>query len=133
MIVSIVDAHDELNYIYVQYKRGEIEIWDRDTGAYVTTFMTLPFPILNSDGEAGFTSLVFHPNYKQNGRFFVVSLHSCVAVIFSRLSVLTLHPSSTTRRWTFQSSAAQWTKTAATCVAQARAAQTAFVLQTTSQ
>lgn len=72
MIVSVVSAHDDSDYLYVQFKRGEIQLWDRITGAYVSTFMTLPFPILNSDGEAGFTSIVFHPNYKENGRFFVV-------------------------------------------------------------
>ena len=100
MIVSVVGAHDDSNYIYVQFKRGEIQIWDRDTAAYVTTFMTLPFPILNSDGEAGFTSLVFHPNYKQNGRFFVVrssskcahacAMHACMYVSVTVCSIVSL-------------------------------------------
>lgn len=78
MIVSIISAHDgDSERIFVQYKRGIIEIWNRTNGAVLGTFLQFAFPILNSDGEAGFTSLVFHPKYAENGRFFVVRVFVC--------------------------------------------------------
>jgi hypothetical protein len=95
MIVSVVSDHANPQYIYVQYKRGEIQIWDRATAAVVTSFMVVPFPILNSDGEAGFTSLVFHPDYANNGRFFVV--RTCSSLITSDLGI---HVASTILLWT---------------------------------
>lgn len=70
MIVSLVDPNDGTDRLFVEYKRGDIEVWTRSTGAVVGNLLSIP-NVYNTDAEAGLTSLVVHPKFAQNGRLFV--------------------------------------------------------------
>ena len=70
----IQDPHDGTDRMFVVLKGGQIMVHNRSTGQIIGEFLSVPNVFDNE--EAGFTNLAFHPNYSQNGRFFIH--YSCI-------------------------------------------------------
>lgn len=69
MFLALQDPNDGSDRVFLARKDGVIQVYSRSSGQYRGDFLTVP-NVFN-DGEAGLTELLFHPKYKNNGRFFV--------------------------------------------------------------
>lgn len=67
--VGIANADDGSDRLFIVEQDGRIRIWDG------SQLLALPFldidSLVGSGGERGLLGLAFHPQYEQNGRFFV--------------------------------------------------------------
>jgi len=71
--VFVTNAHDGTNRLFIIQKAGTILVRFRqldDTYA-VTTFLNITSRVRSTENERGLLGLAFHPNFAQNGRFFV--------------------------------------------------------------
>lgn len=74
MPLYVTSPSGDFNRLFiVEQKSGSIKIFDQRTGTVLPTpFLTIPSSEILKDGfEQGMLGLAFHPNYAQNGRFFV--------------------------------------------------------------
>ncbi len=70
--VFITHAGDDTNRIFVVEQAGRILVFEnRDNVAEAKTFLDIASQVRRRHNEEGLLSLVFHPDYKQNGQFFV--------------------------------------------------------------
>lgn len=67
--VQVKAAPDDPDRLYVVQKSGQIVIVENGV-LLPTPFLDISSKVIDS-GEEGLLGLAFHPNYKQNGRFFV--------------------------------------------------------------
>jgi hypothetical protein len=68
--VAIADAGDGSGRLFIVEQGGVIRIWQN--GALLPTpFLTIPASALSCCGERGLLGLAFHPNFANNGYFFV--------------------------------------------------------------
>src|ERR1700712_1689699 len=67
--VDVVNAGDNTNRIFVVQQAGTIKVFDQSLNP-LGDFLTVTGNSYNG-GERGLLSLAFHPNYKNNGYFFV--------------------------------------------------------------
>lgn len=80
--VDIVNAADGSNRIFIVQKTGTVRIWQN--GALLpTVFLNISAVTLNN-GEQGFLSLAFHPDYENNRYFFVYYNNLAGAVTIAR-------------------------------------------------
>ena len=69
--VFATSAPGDANRLYVVEKDlGQIVLLDLSTGNR-STFLSIPTNQLTTGGEQGLLSVAFHPDYQNNGRFFV--------------------------------------------------------------
>lgn len=68
--VAVVDAGDDSGRLFIVEQTGTIRIWQN--GALLPQpFLTIPGSELSCCGERGLLGLAFHPNFSDNGYFFV--------------------------------------------------------------
>lgn len=66
--MQLTHAGDGSNRIFVAEKGGRIKVFTKN---YVLSDTLIRIFDMGSDGEQGLLSVVFHPNFKNNGYFFV--------------------------------------------------------------
>jgi glucose/arabinose dehydrogenase len=70
--VFVTSAPGDPNRLFVVEKTGQIQILDPATGTVnAAPFLDIPAAQLQSSGEQGLLSVAFHPDYAQNGKFYV--------------------------------------------------------------
>src|ERR1700754_842150 len=67
--VDIVSPKDGTNRLFIVQQRGTIRIWDGDQ-LLSTPFLDISGLLAPGD-ERGLLSMAFHPDYKNNGLFYV--------------------------------------------------------------
>jgi glucose/arabinose dehydrogenase len=71
--IEIVNAKDGSNRLFVVQKSGAIKVYDKFYN-FLGDFVTVSR--ISTNGERGLLSMTFHPNYKNNGLFFVYYTNS---------------------------------------------------------
>ncbi|XP_077995601.1 HHIP-like protein 2 isoform X2 [Glandiceps talaboti] len=72
--LAAVHAGDGTHRLFVAEQRGKVYVYLRNGTRFVEPFLDIEDTILTSarrGDERGFLGIAFHPNYKNNGRFFV--------------------------------------------------------------
>ncbi|WP_218124589.1 PQQ-dependent sugar dehydrogenase [Salinimicrobium catena] len=72
--VALVEAPDDTNRLFIVDQAGTIRIHDSKKGLLEKPFLNLKDKIVklkDAHEERGVLGLAFHPDYKENGRFFV--------------------------------------------------------------
>tara|TARA_Y100000996_G_scaffold266796_1_gene209995 strand:- start:1797 stop:3122 length:1326 start_codon:yes stop_codon:yes gene_type:complete len=72
--VGIYTSGDDTNRLFVVEQEGRIKVFDNNSSATETEMFLDITSIVNQDGgytEEGLLGLAFHPNYSQNGYFYV--------------------------------------------------------------
>lgn len=87
---SIQNCGDSRLFITEQ-NQGDIEIVDSETGQYIGTFLDVS-PLISTGGERGLLSMAFHPNYTQNGFFFINYTNTSGHTVVARYKVSTTNP-----------------------------------------
>ena len=67
--VDITHANDESSRLFIVERPGRILIWDGST-LLATPFLDIS-QLTSNDGERGLLGMAFHPDYTNNGHFFV--------------------------------------------------------------
>jgi len=83
--VDIANAGDRR--LFVVEKDGIIKIIDADTGVLDTPFLDIDNQVNSSARERGLLGLVFHPDYENNGYFYVNYIATNGSTRISRFSV----------------------------------------------
>ena len=86
--VFIANAGDQSNRLFVVRKHGSIEVFDNSPSVTSgATFLDISSKVASSNPEEGMLGLAFHPNYSQNGYFYVYytegSTHSMILARYS--------------------------------------------------
>ena len=68
--VDIQFPPDESNRLFVVEKRGRINVFENNENAMSSTFLSIQGQVYD-DGEMGLLGLAFHPDYLNNGYFYV--------------------------------------------------------------
>nr|MDO8109591.1 PQQ-dependent sugar dehydrogenase [Candidatus Sigynarchaeota archaeon] len=86
--VGIYDAHDGTNRLFVVEQMGRITFFINDPNSTtIHTFLDIHERVV-SGGELGLLGLAFHPNFKNNGLFYVdYTADSPLRTVFSRFSI----------------------------------------------
>jgi len=71
--MQVLHAGDGTGRIFIVQKPGSIRVFDKNFAA-LGTFLTIPN--ITTSGERGLLSMAFHPDYKNNGYFFVYYTNS---------------------------------------------------------
>ena len=83
----LTDAGDGTNRLFVVEQGGTIRVFDNDAStASMSTFLDISGRI-SSGGERGLLGLAFHPNYENNGYFYVNYTDGSGDTIISRFEV----------------------------------------------
>lgn len=82
----LVEAKDDSGNIYVVEKGGKIISLKNKTK---TTFLDISDRVRDRESERGLLSVAFHPDFKNNGRYFVYYTNSRGAVIVSEFNSAT--------------------------------------------
>lgn len=83
--VAIANCHDDRLFIVEQ--RGKIKISDLLGNVRPFPFLDIDSKIINSGNERGLLGLAFHPDYKQNGYFYVYYSDNSGGTVVARYSV----------------------------------------------
>ncbi|MGE3072996.1 MAG: sorbosone dehydrogenase family protein [Dehalococcoidia bacterium] len=67
----VTNAGDGSGRLFVLEKRGVISVIDKDGNKETKPFLDITSLVLSSGNEQGLLGLAFHPDFAQNGRFFV--------------------------------------------------------------
>jgi hypothetical protein len=67
--VGVFNANDETNRLFILEQTGKIKVLQ--PGATTTTDFLNVTTLISSGGERGLLGLAFHPQYRNNGRFFI--------------------------------------------------------------
>ena len=70
--VAMAVPFDKSDRIFAVEQVGRILVLNKTTGEQISTFLDLTDRVW-LDGEKGLLNLVFHPDYSQNGLFYIVS------------------------------------------------------------
>jgi glucose/arabinose dehydrogenase len=70
-ITTMAQAPGDPNRLFVGVKEGAIKIVDLVTGEYEDHLFLNLFDVVDSEDEGGLTGMVFHPDYAQNGKFYL--------------------------------------------------------------
>ena len=74
--VDITGAGDGSNRLFIVDKSGKIRIFDQTSNTLLGgNFLDISTQVINS-GEQGLLGLTFHPNYENNGYFYVNYIHT---------------------------------------------------------
>src|SRR5438046_7540974 len=79
--VDIVNAGDGTNRLFIVQQAGIIKVYNQSPVSYLGDFVTVTG--ITSGGERGLLSMAFHPNYKNNGYFFVYYTNTKVDIELS--------------------------------------------------
>jgi glucose/arabinose dehydrogenase len=82
--LEIVNAADGTNRLFVVQKVGSVKVYD-STYNYLGVFVTVSGVTIN--GERGLLSMAFHPDFKNNGFFFVYYTNTQGDIEISRYTV----------------------------------------------
>ncbi|HPG39950.1 MAG TPA: PQQ-dependent sugar dehydrogenase [bacterium] len=82
--ILVTHAGDRSDRIFIVEKKGRIKIVEHNyTTTTFKTFLDIRSKVTSSENEAGLLGLVFHPNYSENGKFYIhynySSLHSRIS------------------------------------------------------
>jgi glucose/arabinose dehydrogenase len=69
--IEIVNAGDGSDRLFIVEKEGVIKVWVSGSTVLSTPFLTIPSITLSLGGEQGLLSMAFHPDYEDNGFFYV--------------------------------------------------------------
>ncbi len=94
--VDLQSANDDANRIFVVEQQGIIYVFDNDSAvAQKSEFINLKDEVNDSGNEEGLLGLAFHPDYKNNGYFFVdYTASSPRRTVISRFKVSDANPDS---------------------------------------
>ncbi len=67
--IDIVNAGDGTNRLFVVQRGGVIKVYDGQSFNFISDFLTVTG--ISTQGEGGLLSMAFHPDYENNGYFFV--------------------------------------------------------------
>ncbi|MEO1083258.1 MAG: PQQ-dependent sugar dehydrogenase, partial [Acidobacteriota bacterium] len=71
-VVDIKNAADGTNRLFLVTQPGQIRIYDLDADQLLTTpFLNIQSDVDSGGNEQGLLGLAFHPNFAENGHFFV--------------------------------------------------------------
>jgi glucose/arabinose dehydrogenase len=84
--VDVVNAGDGTNRIFIVQRGGTIRVYNGTSFAFLGTFLTISTNF-TSGGERGLLSLAFHPDYENNGYFFVYYTNGAGGVNVDRFQV----------------------------------------------
>lgn len=83
--VAITHFGDETNRLFITLKAGKIVIYDGNK-VLSTPFLDIS-SIVSSGGERGLLSIAFHPNFKNNGYFYINYTDTIGNTVIARYSV----------------------------------------------
>ncbi len=89
--MQFVDAGDSSGRVFIPQKGGTIRVYDRDF-QFRRVFLTLTG--IPTSGEQGLLSMVFHPDYRSNGLFFLYYTNGNGDLEISRFRVSAANPDS---------------------------------------
>ena len=91
---GLVSARDGTNRLFVTEQAGVIRVFENSVDAAASTvFLDISDRVLFS-GEQGFLGLAFHPNFRQNGYFYInYVISNPTRTIIARFSVMANNPS----------------------------------------
>jgi len=89
--MQLVDAGDSSGRVFIPQKGGSIRVYDRDF-QLKRTFLTVTG--IPTGGEQGLLSMVFHPNFRNNGFFFIFYTNGNSDLEISRYKVSAVNPDS---------------------------------------
>jgi len=69
--IAIAAPNDGSRRIFVVEQAGRIRVWKASTGVRSKAFLNISGRVNSAGYEQGLLGLAFHPNYENNGRFFV--------------------------------------------------------------
>jgi glucose/arabinose dehydrogenase len=93
--VEMIPANDGTNRIFVVLQGGQIEVFENQANTNTKSVFLERLPQFVSGGERGLLGLAFHPNYKQNGFFYIhynKSVNSRLQTVISRFKVSDNNP-----------------------------------------
>jgi MYXO-CTERM domain-containing protein len=70
-VTTMAQAPGDPNRVFVGVKEGGIKIVDLVTGEYKDHLFLNLFDVVDSESEGGLTGMAFHPDYAQNGKFYL--------------------------------------------------------------
>jgi len=82
--MQIVNAGDGTNRIFIVQKAGTVLVYDKN---YVFKSVFLTLSGLATEDEHGLLSMVFHPDYKTNGLFYVYYTNAVGNLVLERFNV----------------------------------------------
>ena len=84
--VDIEEVNDSSHRLFIVQQSGAVRIWN-GTSLLPTPFLNVASSIsYTPDGERGLLSLAFHPNYKNNGYFYIYFTNTSGDVTIARYS-----------------------------------------------
>ena len=83
--VDLAEANDGLDQLFIVERTGKIRIW-RNNRLLPTAFLDATSVINASGSEQGLLSVAFHPEYKNNGYFFIYYTDTSGAITVARYS-----------------------------------------------
>ncbi|MDC6406744.1 MULTISPECIES: PQQ-dependent sugar dehydrogenase [Maribacter] len=90
--LDLQSPNDDTNRIFVVEQRGTIKVFENDTDvADATTFFDISGSVTSSD-ELGLLGLAFHPNFEENGFFYVCYTPSSSLSVVSRFKAMDNNP-----------------------------------------
>lgn len=90
--LDLQSPNDDTNRIFVVEQRGTIKVFENDTDvADATTFLDISGSIASSD-ELGLLGLAFHPNFEENGFFYICYTPSSSLSVVSRFKAMDNNP-----------------------------------------
>jgi glucose/arabinose dehydrogenase len=97
--VELVNSGDGTNRLFVLTQSGKIFVFPNTPSANAKVFLDLTDSVSQSGGETGLLGLAFHPNYSNNGYFYVdyTTRQSPLRSKISRFSVSGSNPDSAVR------------------------------------
>lgn len=84
--VDITNAGDSTERLFVVEKAGRIKILDKNKNILATPFLSITSKV-SSTGERGLLGLAFHPDYKNNGYFFINYTNTSGNTVIARYNV----------------------------------------------
>ncbi len=83
--IGLTNAGDGSNRLFIIQQTGQIRIWDGNS-VLGTPFLDID-PITNGGGEQGLLGLAFHPDYSNNGFFYINYTNLAGDTVVARYSV----------------------------------------------
>jgi glucose/arabinose dehydrogenase len=87
-------THAGDNRIFVYEQEGRIKIIQPNGQVLATPFLNITGRVESGGNEEGFLGLVFHPNYANNGYFYVNYTHTSGGTTYTRISRFTVSSNS---------------------------------------
>ncbi len=90
--IVITHAPGDSSRLFIGERGGSIRVFDLTSGTLLSDDFLDPIPDVNTEAESGFLGLTFHPNYQENGKFYVnVTLNNDGPTFQGKVSKTTTH------------------------------------------